>query len=151
VSRSEVTRTLPVPLRDGFDYITDVRNWRSYWPGLVDVPDEQSVSWAEPGDEARVVIRARGRPVDMRMKLERFEPYASVVYTSSQEGLPDFHHERHFRDKDGQLDYTLVIAFAPRGGLAGLSDRLFVGRAVQRSLVETLDNLERVFRAAGEA
>jgi hypothetical protein len=145
--RREVTRMLPVPLTEGFDYITDVRNWRSYWPGLVDVRDVDNVSWSKPGDEAAVVVRVRGRPVDMRLKLERFDPYASVVYTSAQEGLPDLHHERHFKDRDGMLDYTSAVAFAPRRGLGGLSDRVFVARALRRSLVETVDSLERVFRS----
>lgn len=143
--RIEEWRELPVPVRDGFDYITNVANWRSYWPSLVDIPGEEGISWSQPGDRATVVVRARGEPVEMAMELEEFRPYERVVYRSEQRGLPAFHHERHWRDRNGSFDYGLVIEFQPRPGLAGLTDRLFVTRAVKRSLVETMDNLERIF------
>ena len=35
--RVEAGRRLPVPLRDGFDYITDPANWPEYWPRLITV------------------------------------------------------------------------------------------------------------------
>jgi hypothetical protein len=143
--RIEVSRPLPVSLREGFDYITDVGNWRSYWPSLVDIPDEERISWSRPGDRASVVVSVRGRPVEMRMELEDFSPYEHVIYRSVQDGLPEFHHERHWRDRDAGFDYTLVIEFEPRRGVAGLIDRLFVSRTVRGSLEETMDNLERIF------
>jgi hypothetical protein len=144
--RLEETRELPISVRDGFDYITNVRNWRSYWPRLVDVPDEETVSWSSPGDVAKVVLELRGRPVEMKMSLDEFRPYELVAYDSTQEGLPTFHHERHFRDRNGTLEYTLVISFEPRSGLRGIVDRIFVARVVRQSLTETLDNLEGIFR-----
>jgi hypothetical protein len=30
-----VDHRFAVPLREGFDYITDPANWPKYWPGLV--------------------------------------------------------------------------------------------------------------------
>jgi hypothetical protein len=146
VVRADVTRDLPVSVAEGFDYITNVRNWRSYWPGVIEVLDEEHVSWSQPGDEASVVLRVRGRPTEMRMKLDELRPYEGVFYESTQEGLPDFRHERHFKESQGRLRYTLVIAFEPRKGARGIVDRLFVPRIVRRSLVETLDNLERIFQ-----
>jgi hypothetical protein len=103
------------------------------------------VRWREVGDRAAVVIETRGRPTELRMTLEEFVPYDRVVYRSSQEGLPDLHHERLFRDEGGRLRYTLVIAYEPRSGLRGLFDRLIFPRYVRASLAETMDNLERVF------
>ena len=149
--RIEETRNLPISVRDGFDYITNVRNWRSYWPRLVDVPDDENVSWSKPGDAARVMLELRGRPVEMKMSLDEFRPYELVAYDSTQEGLPVFHHERHFRDRDGTLEYTLVISFEPRPGLRGIVDRIFVARVVRGSLTETLDNLEGIFRSRSAA
>jgi hypothetical protein len=145
--RLEVTRDLPVAPRDGFDYITNVDNWPEYWPKLLEIPNRDSVRWREPGDQAVVVIDNRGRPTALRMTLEEFVPQGRVVYRSTQEGLPDFHHERHFGDVDARLRYTLVIAYDPRPGLKGLFDRLVLPRYVRASLVETMDNLERVFAA----
>jgi hypothetical protein len=144
VARLEVTRDLPIALSEGFDYITNVENWPEYWPKLVEIPERASVRWREPGDGAAVVIDVRGRPTELRMTLEEFVPYDRVVYRSSQEGLPEFHHERLFRDNGGRLRYTLVIAYEPRPGLKGVFDRLVLPRYVRASLVETMDNLERV-------
>jgi len=145
--RVEETRVLPVSRREGFDYITNVRNWRSYWPKLMDIPDEDRVSWSKPGDTARVVLEVRRKPMEMKMDLDEFRPSELVAYDSTQEGLPAFRHERHFEDKDGALEYTLVISFEPRPGLRGIVDRFFVTRVVRQSLTETLDNLEAIFRA----
>jgi hypothetical protein len=144
VARLEVTRDLPIALSEGFDYITNVENWPEYWPKLVEIPERESVRWREPGDRAAVVIDVRGRPTELRMTLEEFVPYDRVVYRSSQEGLPEFQHERLFRDNGGRLRYTLVIAYEPRPGLKGVFDRLVLPRYVRASLVETMDNLERV-------
>jgi len=144
VARLEVTRDLPVALNEGFDYITNVENWPEYWPKLIEIPERASVRWREPGDRAAVVIDVRGRPTELRMTLEEFVPYDRVVYRSIQEGLPEFHHERLFRDSGGRLRYTLVIAYAPRPGLKGVFDRLVLPRYVRASLVETMDNLERL-------
>jgi hypothetical protein len=78
------------------------------------------------------------------MTLETFVPYERVQYRSTQDGLPDFHHERLFGDAGGRLRYTLVVAYEPRG----VFDRFVLPRYVRRSLVETMDNLERVFAQA---
>lgn len=145
--RIEVARVLPVDRSAGFDYITDVRNWRSYWPHVIEVRDEDATSWSRPGDRAGVVVESRGKPVEMSLELHELVPYDRVTYRSVQAGLPDFWHERHFGERDGRLDYRLVIAFEPRRGVKGLVDRLFVARAVRQSLTTTLDNLERIFRA----
>jgi hypothetical protein len=143
--RIELTRNLPVALREGFDYITDVRNWPEYWPHFVEIPERDAVRWREAGDRAAVVVETRGRPTELRMTLEEFAPFDRVVYRSSQEGLPDFHHERLFREEGGRLRYTLVIAYEPRPGLRGLFDRLILPRYVRASFAETMDNLERAF------
>jgi hypothetical protein len=147
MARLELTRDLPVALREGFDYITNVENWPEYWPKLVDIPNQESVRWREPGDRAAVVVEVRGRPTELRMALDEFVPYDRVNYRSSQDGLPDFRHERHFREAGGRLRYTLVIGYAPRAGFKGIFDRVVLPRYVRASLVETMDNLERIFAA----
>jgi hypothetical protein len=74
--RIELTKNLPVALREGFDYITDVRNWPEYWPHFVEIPEGDAVRWREAGDRAAVVIETRGRPTELRMTLEEFVPTA---------------------------------------------------------------------------
>jgi delta 1-pyrroline-5-carboxylate dehydrogenase len=38
--RLEVTHRFAIPLRDGFDYIVEPRNWPEYWPGLIRMREE---------------------------------------------------------------------------------------------------------------
>jgi hypothetical protein len=144
MKRLELTRDLPVGVPEGFDYITDIENWPAYWPRFVEIRDRGTARWREPGDRVSVVVVARRRPTQLNMTLETFVPYERVQYRSTQDGLPDFHHGRLFDDAGGRLRYTLVVAYEPRG----VFDRFVLPRYVRRSLVETMDNLERVFAQA---
>jgi hypothetical protein len=138
--RVEVGHHFRVPLRDGYDYITDLEKWPEYWPGLVRVAPESR--WSAPGDRARVVIRLLGRAVELEMTLLRIEPYRLIEYRSVQRGLPDARHERHFVEENKGFSYRIVVEIKPRAGLRGLFDRLFVRRAVGRAARQTIANLE---------
>ena len=139
--RIEAERRFPVTVREGFDYITDQANWPQYWPGLVRI--EPGSRWSEPGDVTRIVVRLLGRevPLEMTMTLHRFEPGRRVEYTSTQPGLPDLHHERHFEDAGGELYYRIAVEYEPRS----LYDRVLVRRGIARALHKTIENLEEVF------
>jgi Polyketide cyclase / dehydrase and lipid transport len=141
MTRIEAEHRFGVPLRDGFDYITDVGRWPEYWPGLVRV--EPGSHWREPGDQTRIAIRLLGREVPLEMTLRRLEPYRLVEYTSVQPGLPDVHHERHFAEAGDGFHYRLVVEYEPRRGPRGVYDRLLVRRAIGRALRQTIANLER--------
>jgi hypothetical protein len=143
MTRIEVKTRFDVSLEDGFDYITNMDNWPRYWPGLVRIEPESR--WREPGDRARLVLRLLSRPVELEMTLRRFVPYRLVEYTSVQRGLPDAHHERHFEEADGGLDYRIVVSYEPRAGWRGVLDRVVVQRAIERAMRETIANLERSF------
>ena len=142
--RIEARQRFPVPLRDGFDYITAVSNWPEYWPRLVRVAPESR--WRVPGDRARLVLRLLGRPVELEMTLGRLEPYRLVEYKSLQRGLPNARHERHFAEANGGFDYRLVVELEQRSGWHGLFDRVLVRRAAERALRETLANLQTVLQ-----
>ena len=139
--RVEVQQQLPGGLRDGFDYITDPGNWPEYWPRFVRMSGQPR--WREPGDQAALVLRMVGREVELRMRLTRIEPYRLVEYTSEQRGLPVARHERHFAERDGRLDYRIAVEYEPRGGWLSAFDRVVVRRAIERTLHETVANLER--------
>jgi hypothetical protein len=143
--RVEREHRFDVPLAAGFEYVTDIANWPSYWPGIVRV--EPGSRWAAPGDEAGIVVELLGRQVELRMALRRFEPNRLVEYDSAQDGLPDARHERHF-DPDGEgFRYRLVVEYEPRGGLKGLYDRVLVRRGIDGALQRTIANLERTLPA----
>jgi len=145
--RIELSRRFGVPLREGFDYITDPSNWPRYWPDLVRI--EPGSRWREPGDRARLALRLLGRPVGLEMTLVRLAPYSVVEYVSVQRGLPDARHERHFEDADGGLAYRIVVSYEPRSGWRGVFDRVVVRRAIARAARKTLANLHRRFSEAG--
>jgi hypothetical protein len=142
--RIEASGRFGVPLREGFDYITDPGNWPDYWPDLVRV--HPMSRWREPGDRARVVVRLLGWPVELEMTLRRLVPYRVVEYVSAQRGLPDAHHERHFEDAGGDLAYRIVVVYRPRAGWRGLFDRLVVRRGIARAARRTVANLHRRFK-----
>ena len=144
--RVELTHHFASPLRDGFDYITEPRNWPEYWPGLMRV--EPGSRWQAPGDRARVTMRLLGRAVALEMTLRTFEPCELVEYTSVQRGLPDARHERAFSAAGDGFDYRLAVEFAPRASLRGVLDRVVLRRAIERTLKRTVANLDGRLRSS---
>jgi uncharacterized protein YndB with AHSA1/START domain len=139
--RIEAEHRLPVSVHDGFDYITDPINWPEYWPRLVQVASARR--WRAPGDRARLVLRMFHREVELEMTLVRIEPYRLVEYTSEQRGLPAARHWRYFDQAGNDLAYRIAVEYQPRTGWRSLFDRLLVRPALERTLRETLANLER--------
>ena len=138
--RIEREHDFGTPLEAGFAFITDMANWPRYWLGFVRI--EPGSRWSAPGDEARIAVRLLGREVELRMTLRRFEKNLLVEYESTQSGMPDAHHERHFVSADGGFRYRLVVEYEPRSGLRGLYDRLLLRRGVDRALRQTIMNLD---------
>jgi hypothetical protein len=141
----EVERRFEVSVREGFDYITEPANWSAYWPRFVRL--DPASRWRDPGDRARLTLRMLGREVELDMTLVRREPYRVVEYTSEQSGLPAARHWRHFDDADGDLSYRITIEYTARAGWRGVLDRTLVRAAIARTTRETVDNLQRWFRA----
>ena len=101
MTRIEAEHHFRVPLREAYDYITDLEHWPEYWPGLVRV--EPGSQWREPGDQTRIVIRLLRHEVPLELTLRRVEPYRVVEYTSVQADLPPVHHERHWAEAGRRL------------------------------------------------
>ena len=77
------------------------------------------------------------------MTLTAFEPNRLVTYTSTQPGLPDASHERHFEPAGEGFVYRLVVEYEPRAGIAGAVDRLLLARGIRRAFHSTFAALER--------
>jgi hypothetical protein len=84
--------------------------------------------------------------VELEMKLVRIEPYRLIEYTSEQRGLPAARHWRHFDQTDDELTYRIAVEYQPRPGWRSLFDRLLLRRAIERTLHETMANLQLRFR-----
>jgi hypothetical protein len=143
--RIEEEQIYPVPLSEGFAYITDLNNWGDYWPNFVRLVDPAGARWSKPGDTVSLVLMLLNRERELTMTLQAYKPDMLVTYLSRQTGLPDALHERHFRAAPGGFEYRLVVTFAPRPGLAGLLDRSLVRMAVTQAARRTIRNLDAVF------
>jgi uncharacterized protein YndB with AHSA1/START domain len=139
--RIEAAHRYDVPVERGFAFITDTTNWPKFWPGYVRLEDGSN--WGAAGDSARLVTRLLGRERLLTMRITAFEPNRLVTYTSTQPGLPDASHERHFEPDGAGFVYRLVVEFEPRGGVAGVIDRLILPRGIRRAFDRTFAALER--------
>ena len=139
--RVEAAHRYEVPVERGFAYITDTANWSSFWPGYVRL--EEGSRWGASGDTARLVTKLFGRERELAMTIKVFEPNRLVTYTSTQPGLPDAYHERHFEPDGGGFVYRLVVEYEPRARIAGLFDRVLLRRGIRRAFERTFAALER--------
>jgi hypothetical protein len=141
MKRVEAARRYEVPVERGFAFITNTANWSKFWPGYVRL--EEGSRWGASGDTARLVTRLFGRERELTMTIKTIEPNRLVTYASTQPGLPDACHERHFEaDGDGFV-YRLVVEYEPRGGIAGLFDRVLLRRGIRRAFERTFVALEQ--------
>jgi uncharacterized protein YndB with AHSA1/START domain len=140
MARVEAAHRYDLPVERGFAFITDTANWPRFWPGYVRL--EEGSSWGAAGDTARLVTRLLGRERLLTMRITAFEPNRLVTYTSTQPGLPDALHERHFEPDGTGFVYRLSVAFEPRSGLGGIFDRLLLGRGIRRAFDRTFAALE---------
>ena len=141
--RVAVEKQFAFPLREGYDYITDLERWPQYWPGLISLAPESR--WSQAGDTARLTLKLLGRPTELVMTLARIEPYRLVEYTSVQRGLPSACHERHFAEHGDGFRYRIEVELEPRTGPRRAFDAFVVRRGVEGTARQTVDNLERRF------
>jgi uncharacterized protein YndB with AHSA1/START domain len=141
VKRVEGAHHYDMPVERGFAFITDRANWSKFWPGYVRLGEGSN--WSEPGDTARLTIRLLGRERELTMTITTLEPNRLVAYTSTQPGLPEASHERHFQPDGQGFVYRLVVEYEPRRGSAGIFDRFVLARVIGRAFQSTFLALER--------
>jgi hypothetical protein len=141
MTRVESNHRFDVPVQHGFAFITNVENWPRFWPGFVRL--EPGSSWRTRGDTAHLVIKILGRERELAMTVTAFEPNRLVTYTSTQPGLPDARHERHFESGGDGFVYRLVIEYEPRSGIKGILDRVLLPRGIRRAFASTFAALDR--------
>ena len=139
--RIEASHYFDVPLERGFAFITDPANWSRFWPGFIRIVEGSR--WVVSGDTARLVTRLMGREREMTMVLTACEPNRLVTYTSTQPGLPQARHERHFEANGRGFRYRLVVEYAARSGVVGLFDRLLLAHGVRGAFERTFTALDR--------
>jgi Polyketide cyclase / dehydrase and lipid transport len=141
MERIEAAHRYDVPVERGFAFITNTANWSKFWPGYVRL--ERDSKWGASGDTARLFTRLFGRERELTMTIRTFEPSRLVTYTSTQAGLPDAYHERHFEPDGDGFVYRLVVEYEPRRGVAGLFDRVLLPRGIRRAFTRTFHALQQ--------
>ena len=141
MKRVEAAHRYDVACRAWFRFITDTANWSKL--ARVCAP-RGGLDWGAVGDTARLTTRLFGRERELTMTITAFEPNRLVTYTSTQPGLPDARHERHFEPDGEGFVYRLVVEYEPRGGIAGLFDRLLLDRGIRRAFQSTRGSGARV-------
>ena len=149
ITRVEATHRFDVPVERAFSFVTDTANWSSFWPGFVRL--EEGARWRKIGDTAQLVTRLLGRQRLLTMRITAFEANRLVKYTSTQPGLPDASHERHFDPDGAGFVYRLVVQYEPRRGLAGFFDRYLLARGIRRAFERTFTALEHELSPCGKA
>ncbi len=148
MKRVEAAHRYDVPAERGFAFITDTVNWSKFWPGYVRL--EGGSRWGAVGDTARLTTRLLGRERVLTMTITAFEPNRLVTYSSTQPGLPDARHERHFEPDGEGFVYRLVVEYEPRRGIAHHFDRLLLERGIRRAFQSTFVALERELEASAK-
>ena len=142
----EVSHTFLVSVSEAFAYITDIKNWPEYWPNFVRIENPSEAQWSNPGDKVTVVLKLLNRERAMKMELKEFQKDLQIIYISRQDGLPDAHHERHFKTVPAGYEFRVVVEYQPRQGLVGLFDRLLFKGLIERVIRKLMQNLDRVFQ-----
>jgi uncharacterized protein YndB with AHSA1/START domain len=144
MKRISAARRYDVPVESAFAFVTNPENWWMFWPGYVRL--ERGSRWEASGDEARLVVRLLGRERALTLTLTTFEPNRLVAYTSTQPGLPDAYHERHFEPDSDGFHYRLVVEYEPRTWLSWIFDAMLLPHAIRRAYDRTFAALEQEFR-----
>jgi hypothetical protein len=147
--RIEASRYFDVPVERGFAFITSIANWSKFWPGFVRVVEGSR--WVATGDTARLVTRLLGQERELAMVLTVYEQNRLVAYTSSQHGLPQVYHERHFEADARGFLYRLVVEYEPRRGVLGFYDRVLLAQGIRTAFESTFAALDRELPKVGES
>ena len=153
--RIEVTRTFPVPLKTGWDYLqkwAEIPNWRE---GVIEIFNPET-AWSKPGDGQRFAYRLLGRRVEGTSTLEEFREGELERFTVRMSGLPAFlpafHEEWHYAAAgEGAFTLKVVQETEPATSFLGKAiGEMLAPKVAERDLRRSLDNLQDVF-ASGVA
>jgi hypothetical protein len=95
------------------------------------------------GDRARLVTRLLGRERELRDDRQSVRAQQARDVRQHATRPADADHERYFEPDGDGFVYRLVVEYEPRGGIAGLFDRLLLARGIRSAFERTFMALER--------
>lgn len=145
--RVEMTHEYPVSLKEGYDYLMDVKclpQWRS---GLIEVIHPETTSWHTPGDRMRVAYMVLGRRVEAECTMEENREGEYVRFTTRTPGLPSVAETWHYTPEGDDAFAVRVIQETEEGTsfFGNTIDRMLLPRVIEKDLTRTLDNLADIF------
>lgn len=150
--RLEMTRTFPVPLQQGWDYVEDFRTWHE-WLNL-EVIDPDECRWEKPGDTIRVASKMMGISFPGTLILEELDALERSRTRWRWTGWPDFLMEYRYSEA-GPKAFTvhLIASVDEDAGLVGQSAAWLMTNVpflMRREVRSSLDRLDLEFRKALE-
>lgn len=147
--RTDMTRTFPVPLKKGFDYIDDFKMWPDWYAGMIEILDPEKGRWHTPGDEVRFAYRLLGRRLEGKAILDEYRETELVRFHTEVPGIPVVHCEYHYR-LAGDEAFVLKVVLEteePTSFFGKTIDRMLLPIALERDLRNSLENLDAIFTA----
>lgn len=105
--RYEISRTLPSPRREGYDYITDLTTWEQWSP--ISISDAEVVQFSQIDDVTPFVYRPLGIPVKGTMRLTELTPGERWQVRFEQRAFMDVDMEWAFENA-GAHAFTLTVS-----------------------------------------
>ncbi len=144
--RFEETRTMPVELKKGWDYVNDFRRWPDYYAGFDHIVDPDNGAWDDVGDTVAFAYRLLGRIIEGVAVLEERDEGVMVKLVAKVPPLPDVTQEWHYTELADQFILRVVLETEGATSFMGrLIDGTLLPRALEKDLKRTLDNLEAIF------
>lgn len=105
--RYEISRTLPAPRREGYEYLTDLTTWSEWSP--ISIPSAGDLRFSRIGDVAPFGYRPLGIPMKGTMRLVDVEPGESWHVCFEQRAFMDVDMLWTFENA-GAHAFTLTVA-----------------------------------------
>ena len=149
--RTEIAKMLPVPLKNGFDYLDDYNKWPDWYVGMTEILDAGMAQWVFPGDSVKFAYRLLGRRVEGVSTLDEKIDGQFVRFHSDVPGLPRVYHEFHYGTAGDEAFILKVVLETKEDELTSffgkVIDKTMFPRVLDRDLRGSLDNLEEIFVA----
>jgi len=146
--RFEMTRTFPVPLQQGWDYVEDFRTWHE-WMNL-EVVDPEECAREKPGDTVRVAGKMIGSRFSGSLILEEMVSPELSRTLYRWPGWPDIHVEQHYAEAGpGAFTVRLVAYVDDEAGMLGKAAAWVMTNLpfmMQREVRGDFDRLDMLFR-----
>lgn len=145
--RTEMTRTYPVPLKKGFDYIDDFKTWPAWYVGMTDIIEPETCAWSVPGDKVRFGYKLLGRRLEGFTILdERLDTELARFHTEVP-GLPVIHFEYRYMSEGPEAFMLTVVMESeePTNFFGKTIDRMLLPRILERDLKQSLENLNDIY------